>query len=58
MLLASYKVHYGAINSLQFKLFVIALITILALTFIRRRIIMFYILFEASLVPTLLLILG
>lgn len=58
ILLARYKTYHNEINSLQFKLFVVALMLILLITFVRRNVIFFYILFEISLIPTLLLILG
>lgn len=45
-------------NYLLFSRFVLILNLILILTFISSRILVFYFLFEASLIPTLLLILG
>lgn len=58
IILASYKIYYRQINSLQFRLFVLSLKLVLLASFIRNNWILFYIIFEASLVPTLLLILG
>nr|YP_009192167.1 NADH dehydrogenase subunit 4 [Magelona mirabilis]ALO81682.1 NADH dehydrogenase subunit 4 [Magelona mirabilis] len=58
MVLASNKVLTSKQNELHFLLFVSTLMLILVLTFMSSNVIYFYILFEASLIPTLLLILG
>lgn len=58
IILARYKIFHKQINSLQFRLFILTLSLVLLGTFIRNNWILFYIIFEASLIPTLLLILG
>lgn len=58
IIIASQKIFINSQNSKPFYSFVIILCLILTISFCTRSIIIFYIFFEASLIPTLLLILG
>nr|QTT61273.1 NADH dehydrogenase subunit 4 [Tritia elata] len=58
MLASQNSVKISKNNYLLFSMFVLALNLILVVTFLCSSILIFYFLFEASLIPTLLLILG
>nr|YP_003204820.1 NADH dehydrogenase subunit 4 [Tritia reticulata]ACF04905.1 NADH dehydrogenase subunit 4 [Tritia reticulata] len=58
MLASQNSVKISKNNYLLFSMFVLALNLILVVTFLSSSILIFYFLFEASLIPTLLLILG
>nr|QTT61351.1 NADH dehydrogenase subunit 4 [Nassarius nitidus] len=58
MLASQNSVKISKNNYLLFSVFVLALNLILVVTFLSSSILIFYFLFEASLIPTLLLILG
>ena len=58
ILMARYKEKINKNKTKPFLIYVIILAIILCLTFMSHNIIIFYIFFEASLIPTLLLILG
>jgi len=58
IILASYKIIIIKTSPLLFLQLIIILNIILILTFTQPNLLMFYILFEASLIPTLLIILG
>lgn len=58
ILLASFIVFSKKNNRIEFLVMVLILITILIVTFFVHDLLWYYIFFEASLVPTLLLILG
>lgn len=58
MLLASYKVYANHEKSAVFCLLVVGLLLVLVLTFTVRDFLYFYFFFEASLIPTLLIIIG
>nr|QTT61338.1 NADH dehydrogenase subunit 4 [Tritia neritea] len=58
MLASQNSVKISKNNYILFSMFVLALNLILVITFLSSSILIFYFLFEASLIPTLLLILG
>nr|AVW86225.1 NADH dehydrogenase subunit 4 [Euthalenessa festiva] len=58
MIIASAKVSHKSLNPQMFTLLISILCIILILSFAVSNLLAFYILFEASLIPTLLLILG
>nr|AII41665.1 NADH dehydrogenase subunit 4 [Allopsontus sp. 2 JZ-2014] len=58
MIVASYSVLKSKFNSLLFLILVFMLLGFLCFTFLSLDMLMFYISFEASLIPTLLLITG
>nr|WGH58937.1 NADH dehydrogenase subunit 4 [Chelurotropella siamensis] len=58
MMLASYKVHIKNNNSSEFSLIMIFLLLILVLVFLVNNMLLFYIAFESSFIPTLFLIFG
>lgn len=58
MLLASYSILIKSSSKFYFIFLVLTLNLILAFTFSASNLLLFYILFEASLIPTVLIILG
>jgi len=56
--LARYKVEFSKISVTKFFFCIYILCLILLLTFFTNNVLLFYILFEVSLIPTVLLILG
>nr|ACR00036.1 NADH dehydrogenase subunit 4 [Pectinaria gouldii] len=58
MLLASYSILMKSSSKFYFMFLVLTLNLILAFTFSASNLLLFYILFEASLIPTVLIILG
>lgn len=58
MVFASQKIYITGNSVKGFLIVILSLSIVLLLSFFTRNIIMFYILFEASLLPTLLLVLG
>lgn len=58
MLAARYKTLHSGDSPSYFTFLVLGLMVILALTFSRSRYLLFYFIFEASLIPTLLIIIG
>nr|AVJ52488.1 NADH dehydrogenase subunit 4 [Eurygaster dilaticollis] len=58
MVVASFNVYYNNINRKEFLLILVLLTMCLLLTFSTDNLLVFYISFESSLIPTLFLILG
>nr|YP_010586943.1 NADH dehydrogenase subunit 4 [Asychis amphiglyptus]UZZ45811.1 NADH dehydrogenase subunit 4 [Asychis amphiglyptus] len=58
MLTASYKIMFNNQSKTSFVINVLMLNMVLVITFMANNFLMFYIFFEASLIPTLILILG
>lgn len=58
MLLASYRIYVNSEKRSLFCLLVVGLIFILLVTFTVKEFLYFYFFFEASLIPTLLIIMG
>nr|YP_009434133.1 NADH dehydrogenase subunit 4 [Hycleus marcipoli]APB02786.1 NADH dehydrogenase subunit 4 [Hycleus marcipoli] len=58
MILASQKVHYSRFWSQMFMFVIVCLMLSLLMAFSAMNLFMFYLFFEASLVPTLMLIVG
>lgn len=58
MLIASYKILFTLDSTRYFVFLVVTLMGVLFLTFSARNYLFFYFMFEASLIPTLLIIMG